>query len=280
MIVTQIAKVFSLRCDAARAGFLSLLPTAFNVGRAAIVCAALTVLIFSARPAVADPIDNGTDNQFTDTTGDPYYDPTLNPTSSVVADQVAPFGFGSETGTVESSVWAGSSDNPYDSNGGGDVTGALTFVYQITLTSPGGDIAQLGAADFSTYMTDVGYYDQTGSQDWPTFVSRDLDGSGVSTVSFQFLNLGGNYSTINGTAAGPDNNGGEPSALLVVNTDATTYSPSIVTLQDDSNGSTTSYSIDSYSNVMTPEPASIVLMVLGMTGLLAVARARRSGRQA
>ena len=259
-----------------------------NVGRMATLCAALTVLIFSAGPAFADPIDNGTDNQFSDTTGDPYYDPLLNPTSSPVADQIAPFSFGAETGTVESSVWSGSSNNPYDANyigGAGPTTGALTFVYQITLTSTGGDIAQIGAADFSTYMTDVGYYDQTGSQVWPTFVSRDLDGSGVSTVSFQFLDLGGNYSTVNGTSPTdqddqPVPNYGEPSALLVVNTDATTYSPSIVTLQDDSNGSTTSYSVNSYSNIMTPEPASIVMMVLGMTGLLAVARARRSGRQA
>jgi len=243
------------------------------------LCAASAVLIFSARPAVADPISNGTDFQFSDTTGDPFNDAVLNPTSAQVADQVAPFSFGAESGTVESWVYTGSTNNPYDTNGGGDVTGSMTFVYQITLTSTGGDVASMGAANFGLNQTDVGYYDQTGSEVWPTFVSRDLAGDGTSTVTFSFLNLGGNYSTVNGTDAGPENNGGQPSALLVVNTDATTYTNTFVTLQDDSNGTASSYSIYT-PMVPTPEPTSIVLMVLGLTGLLAVARARRSGRLA
>jgi len=280
VIISRASKVFSsLRRCAARGESLLFRSTISNVGRAAIVCAALTVLIFSAGPAFADPIDNGTDFQFSDTTGDPFNDAILNPTSAQQADQVAPFSFGAESGTVESWVYSGSTNNPYDTNGGGDVTGAMTFVYQITLTSTGGDIASMGAANFGFNQTDVGYYDQTGSEVWPTFVSRDLSGDSdnISTVTFSFLNLGGNYSTVNGT----DNptNGGEPSALLVVNTDATTYTDTYVTLQDDANGTTSSYAIYT-PMVPTPEPTSIVLMVLGMTGLLAVARARRSSRLA
>jgi hypothetical protein len=241
------------------------------------LCMASAVLILSARSAVADPISNGTDYQFTDTTGDPFYDAVLNPTSAQVADQVAPFSFGSESGTVESWVYTTSSNNPYDTNGGGDVAGAMTFVYQITLTSTGGDIASLGADNFGLNNTDVGYYDQTGSEVWPAFVSRDLAGDGTSTVTFSFFNLGGNYSTVNGTD--DPVNGGQPSALLVVNTDATTYTNTFVTLQDDSNGTASSFAIYT-PMVPTPEPTSIVLMVLGLAGLLAVARTRRSGRLA
>jgi len=280
VIITRGPEALSfLRHHAAGAGCSLLRSTVFNVGRAVVLGAALATLIFSAGSAFADELDNGSDFQFADTTGDPYYDATLNPTSVQIADQFAPFGFGAESGTVESSVWLGSSNNPYDVNGGGDVTGALTFVYQINLTSTGGDIASLGAADFGFNMTDVGYYDQTGFETWPSYVSRDLSGASdtISTVTFSFFNNGGQYSTVNGTAAGPENNGGEPSALLVVNTDATTYSPSTITLQDDSNGTATSYAINSY-NYATPEPGSIVLMVLGLTGLLTVARARRSSR--
>ena len=139
-------------------------------------------------------------------------------------------------------------------------------MYQINLSPGGGDIGSLGAANFNLNQTDVGYYDQTGSQTWPSFVSRDLVG-GVSTVTFSFFNLGGQYSTVNA---------GESSALLVVNTDATTFSNSLVTLQDDSNGTATSYAVSALS-FMTPEPGSIVLMMLGLAGMLAVARSRRSG---
>jgi hypothetical protein len=104
-----------------------------------------------------------------------------------------------------------------------------------------------------------------------------LAGDGTSTVTFSFFNLGGNYSTVNGTD--DPVNGGQPSALLVVNTDATTYTNTFVTLQDDSNGTASSFAIYT-PMVPTPEPTSIVLMVLGLAGLLAVARTRRSGRLA
>jgi len=265
------------RRSAAHFKSLFLRSTLHSVGRAAILCTAFTVLIFfSAGPAVADVIDNGTDFQATDTTGDPT--PGVgNPTSTVVADMVAPFSFGLETGNVESWVFQNSGNNPYSIFDGGSVAGALTFVYQINLTSATGDIASLGAADFGFYNTDVGYFDQTGSQVWPAYVSRDLSGPSdtTSTVTFSFFN------NSDGTPENPGNyytvNGGQSSALLVVNTDSTTWTNSYVTLQDDSNGTATSYAINSLS-FMTPEPGSIVLMVLGMAGLLTVARARRSGR--
>jgi hypothetical protein len=295
VIITREPKIFSsLRRNAARARFIFPRSTALCVGRAAIVCAALTVLIFSAGPVVADELDNGNDYYYADTTNNPFYnimapvtDPAYNSGSYQVADQVAPFSFGAETGTVESWVESGSSNNPYDSNGGGSVDGAMTFVYQISLTSTGGDIAAMGAVNFGFNMTDVGYYDQTGSEVWPSYVSRDLSGNtdDISTVTFSFYDNGGNYSTVNGTdpttviddVTYPVPNPGEPSALLVINTDATTYVQTYVTLQDDANGTTSSYAI--YTPMIpTPEPGSIVLMVLGLTGLLAVARARRSGR--
>jgi hypothetical protein len=273
VIIIRGQKFISLRLLAAQAGSVFPRSTIFNVGRAALLSAAFTALVFSAGTAVADPIGNGTDGQFTDTTGNPFFDPVptdpgYNPTAVQVKDQVADFSFGSETGTVESWVIATSANNPYAVEGGGLVEPAMTFVYQITLTGDTGDIGSLGAADFGINQTDVGYYDQTGSQIWPSFVNRDLGSDGVSTVSFDFLNLGGQYSTVNG---------GEQSALLVVNTDATIYSNTYVTLQDDANGTASSYAI--YAPMFaTPEPGSIVLMVLGLTGVLAVARARRSGR--
>ena len=262
MIINRGLHISSRR-HAMHAGSLFCRSTILSVGCPAILCAALTVLFFSfAGPAFADTISNGTDFQFSDTTGDPSAGAIL------VADQVAPFSLTGESGTVESWVYADSANNPYSVNGGGSITPAMTFVYQINVTSDSGDIASMGAANFGFNQTDVGYYDQTGSQIWPSFVSRDLSGGSDSTVTFSFFDLGGQYSTI-----GP----GQTSAQMVVNTDATTYTNTYVTLQDGSNGPASSYAI--YSPMLpTPEPASIVLMVLGLTGLLAVARARRSGR--
>jgi hypothetical protein len=95
-----------------------------------------------------------------------------------------------------------------------------------------------------------------------------MTGPSTDTVSFFFEPVGSPY-----TVVGP----GQTSALLVVNTDAQNFTASSVELQDGSNASTASYAIYApmYS---TPEPGSVVLMVFGLTGLLAVARARRSSR--
>ena len=92
--------------------------------RPAIFCAALTALFLAfAAPASADTISNGTDFQFSDTTGNPTFNAITNPTAVQVADQSASFGFGAESGTVESSVYVGSKNNPYDTNGGGSISG-------------------------------------------------------------------------------------------------------------------------------------------------------------
>jgi hypothetical protein len=169
-------------------------------------------------------------------------------------------------------VYTNSATNPYVNGTDASISGAMTFVYQITVTTATGDVGQLDVADFGSSRTDVGYFDKTEFTDQseilPSFLDRDATGL-TSTISFLFFPFGGQYDVVKP---------GEYSALLVVNTDSTTFSSSYAELQDGANGVAPSFAVYGPMVVPTPEPTSIVLMVLGLTGLLAVARGRRSGR--
>ncbi|HEX4145224.1 MAG TPA: PEP-CTERM sorting domain-containing protein [Pirellulales bacterium] len=237
------------------------------------VLLAIPILAIAAGPAVAIPISNGDDY----VTAAPVGDPTA--ASTDVNSETIPVGTLTFTANVESWVYSDSDTNPYsitDISADGSVSGALTFVYQISVTSPTGDVGQLDVSSFGSNQTDVGFYDQTQfttqSQILPTYVDRDLTGT-TSTVSFLF------FPTPNVPLEPPSQyqvvSAGETSALLVVNTDATTYQSTYAELQDGSNGTALSFAVYGPTLVQTPEPTSIVLMILGSTGLLAARACQR-----
>ena len=183
---------------------------------------------------------------------------------------------------VESSVYINSTTNPYSTADTSEsnpipsadrIDSAMTFVYQIHVTSSTGDVGQLDVANFGTNQTDVGYFDTNNPVEapeiYPSWIDRDTTGTD-DTISFLFFPLSGQSQVVDP---------GQYSALLVVNTDAQTYASNLVELQDGANGSGPSYAIYGPAIVQTPEPAGIVLIMLGLTGLLSFARARCSEHQ-
>jgi len=227
---------------------------------------AISIFSFATRPAAATTIVDGDDFVSAAPVGDPFA------SSTYVTSEANSVTTPTFTANVESWVYADSASNPYVNGDLASTSGAMTFVYQISVGGSTGDVGELDVASFGSNRTDVGYYDQTQftsqTQILPSYLDRDLTGSS-STVSFLFFPISGQYQTVNA---------GSTSALLVVNTDSTTFASSYAELQDGSNGIVPSFAVFGPVLSPTPEPASIVLMVLGLTGLLAVARGRRPGR--
>jgi len=223
---------------------------------------AIPVFFFAAEPAAAAPIVDG-DFVFAGAVGDPTASSTLVTSET---DSVTTSTFNAN---VTSWVYTNSATNPYSIHDGGSVNNAMTFVYQITVTGPpGAEVDRLNVSDFGSNQTDVGYNTLTGTI-LPTFLERGSS-AGIDTVSFLFPDGTAPYGAITV---------GATTALLVINTDSTSYSNTYAFLQDGSNGITPSYAV--YAPMFaTPEPASVVLMVLGLAGLLAASRACRSNRLA
>ncbi len=229
---------------------------------------ATAIFSFAARPSAAAQIYDGS-FVFAGSVGDPT--PSVaNPTSSVVTTETNTVTTDTFVANVTSTVYENSSTNPFSIYDGGSVNDAMTFVYQITVTGPpGAEVDRLNVSDFGSNQTDVGYNIQTLSNILPTFLGRSL-ANGVDTVSFSFNDGSAPYGAVKV---------GDTTALLVINTDSTSYSNTYAFLQDGSNGITPSYAV--YAPMFaTPEPASVVLMVLGLAGLLAASRACRANRLA
>jgi hypothetical protein len=193
--------------------------------------------------------------------------PVGNPVvgSFLVNSETDPVSTATFNAEVTSTVYANSTNNPFTLS----TPGALTFVYQITVTGPpGAEVDRLNISSFAAAMTDVGYNTTSGTI-LPSLLARGLSGS-VDTVSFIFPNGSAPYGAILV---------GDTTALLVINTNSTSYSPTFAFLQDGSNGFTPSYAVFA-PMFATPEPASIVLMVLGMGGVLVMGRSYRSKSRA
>jgi PEP-CTERM motif len=223
---------------------------------------AIFVLSFAARQSAAALLNDG-DFVFAGSVGDPTAG------ASVVNSETDPVTTRTFDANVTSTVYANATNNPFTLS----VPGALTFVYSITVTGPiGAEVDRLNISSFAAALTDVGYNTTNGGTVLPTFLERDLSGS-TDTVSFIFPDGSSPYGAILGpTLTNPT---GDTSALLVINTNSTSYSPTFAFLQDGSNGITPSYAVFA-PMFATPEPASIVLMLLGMMGMLVKSRSYRS----
>jgi PEP-CTERM motif len=256
--ITSIREVLSSRFVCAKT--ISFGPGAarrFATPLAALLLAT-SVLSFASQPAAATLISDG-QTQF-------FPDSTLSVTGGTVVATNAPGGVTvtsssippSFTATLVSSVVEGSTTNPfYNAVSSPDV---LTFVYQFSNSAGSVDSLEFfDVQSFGTALTDVGYNGSL-SGDTPYYVARDAPSS-ADVIAFDFA--------ISPIAPG------ESSALLIVNTNATNWASVTAAIQDGANGNGASYAVFAPTMTPTPEPASIVMMVLGLFGLLAMVRGRR-----
>jgi hypothetical protein len=166
------------------------------------------------------------------------------PTGALLVDQViSPFLGADIQGTVTSKVYSGDLDNPL---------GGLTFTYQIVSSlSSVHDMSRLSVGNYGGFQTDVSYNLAALPGVTPSVASRGTGPGDI--VRFDFIGL-------------PP---GQVSTLLVVQTDAQAYAPTIASVI---NGGSAEFG--SLAPVAIPEPATLALVGIGVLTLLG-ARNRR-----
>jgi len=162
----------------------------------------------------------------------------------------------SMTGTGQAWVVTNYANNPF---GAGD----LTFVYQVSLTGGTASgspaiVERLSMSSFGSFLTDVGYFAQSGTQKIPPNATRSSNGS---VVGFDYTT---NVINI-----------GDKTTLLIVNTNATLFTSGTLTVQD---GLTAN--LNGYSPTAVPEPATIAMAFAGLPVLGLFWARRRKARTA
>jgi hypothetical protein len=152
---------------------------------------------------------------------------------AVVASLSVPFSSASLSGILTSQVISGDTAN---------TLGGLTFTYQFALDSGSTHSAnQLTASSFAGTQTDVSYLIASGIN--PTFFERTAGGGDL--VRFYFF--------------GNDVDPGQSSALLVIQTDALSWTPTTVAII---NGS--AVNVNSLAPAPVPEPSVAALLIPGL----------------
>lgn len=156
---------------------------------------------------------------------------------------VAPFAF---SGTLTTRIWTNDASSPFSSG--------LTFTYELTLdANPSAQpVSRLTISSYGGFLADASYTNGTsGFGIAPLSIGRNPAGD---VVRFNFEDLFGNPTLVQGTN----------STLLVIQTDAPWYQPTVAGVID---GATAN--VFSYAPSVIPEPspvtvagASILLLLL------------------
>jgi len=131
--------------------------------------------------------------------------------------------------------------------------GTLDFLFQVTTNPGSNDQAEtLSMALFGSFTTDVDYL--TGTSVVPASSSRSSDGN---IVNFGFV---------------PGFDGGQSTAVLVIETNATSFTKGLLSIQDTGNDSVSSFEPTGVPIVATPEPSGLVMLGYGLLGLAGLRR--------
>ena len=164
-------------------------------------------------------------------------------------------------GTLTSTVIAGDTSNPY--------AGGLTFTYQLFVdvnSSISDPATAFTVGGFSGFTVDASYQVPAGAGVIPDYISRNLSGLG-QTIDFDFAHL----ASANYIAPGLY------SAVVVLQTSATTYTHSTGGVSDNNNVSVVTLApLD--ATLPVPEPATVSCLVLGLGALAGYRRLAKRGQ--
>lgn len=167
---------------------------------------------------------------------------SLTPGGSVTASSLSVTGVTEISTTINGTITTGTFSATYATGVFSDTnnvycSGCLDFIYQFSNGGPD-TIERATMTNFDSFLTNVGYNNATGTAQ-PGTVTRNLAGD----IAFNFT----------GVATGTE------SELLIIETNATSYTTGFFSLQDGTAGSGAAF-----APTATPEPSSLMLMGSGL----------------
>lgn len=177
---------------------------------------------------------------------------SLAPGGSVVPTSLSVTGVTEVSSTIFGTITTGTFSAAYATGVFTDTNnvycaGCLDFIYQFTNNGPD-TLERATMTNFDSFLTNVGYNAVTGTAT-PTTVTRNLAGD----LAFNF----------SGVVTGQE------SDLLIIQTNATSFTSGFFSLQDGTAGSGAAYA------PATPEPSSLMLMGSGLVSAAGMFLRRR-----